>query len=82
MVMDAIMATVVDRGQAQAVIDINIEAGRNIIISHLLYNFILKPSMTASSNPFQRGSRGWCVFIHRNHAAGEANGSIMVGMFV
>jgi hypothetical protein len=38
--------------------------------------------MVASSNPFQRGSRGWGVFIHQNHGAGWGNGSIMVGMFV
>ena len=38
--------------------------------------------MAASSNPFQRGSRGWGVFIHQNHGAGGENGSIMVGMFV
>ena len=38
--------------------------------------------MAASSNPFQRGSRGWGVFIHQNHGAGGGNGSIMVGMFV
>jgi hypothetical protein len=55
---------------------------RNKLISHLLYNFILNPSMAASSNPFQRGSRGWGVFIHQNHGAGGGNSSIMVGMFV
>jgi hypothetical protein len=38
--------------------------------------------MAASSNPFQRGSQGWGVFIHQNHGAGGGNGSIMVGMFV
>jgi hypothetical protein len=36
----------------------------------------------ASSNPFRVGSRGWGTLIHQNHAAGEENGSIMVGMFV
>ena len=36
----------------------------------------------ASSNPFRVGSRGWGKLIHQNHAAGEENGSIMVGMFV
>jgi hypothetical protein len=36
----------------------------------------------ASSNPLQRGSRGCGMFIHRNHAAGGGNDSIMVGMFV
>jgi len=38
--------------------------------------------MVASSNPFQRGSRGWGVFIHQNHGTVGGNGSIMVGMFV
>jgi hypothetical protein len=38
--------------------------------------------MTASSNPFRLGSRGWGRLVHQNHAAGEENGSIMVGMFV
>ena len=38
--------------------------------------------MAASSNPFQRGSRVWGVFIHQNHGAGGENGSIMVVVFV
>ena len=38
--------------------------------------------MVASSNPLQRGSRGWCVFINQNHGAGGGNGSIMVVAFV
>ena len=37
---------------------------------------------TASSNPFCLGSRGWGTLVHQNHATGEENGSIMVGMFV
>jgi len=36
---------------------------------------LLNPSMAASSNPFQRGSQGWGVFIHGNHAARQGNGS-------
>ena len=36
----------------------------------------------ASSNPFPVGSRGWGMLDRQNHAAGGANGSIMVGMFV
>jgi hypothetical protein len=61
----------------------NLQRGsRNKLISHLLYHFIINPSTTASSNPLQRGSRGWGTLIHQNHAAGEENGSIMVGMFV
>ena len=31
--------------------------------------------MAASSNPFQRGSRGWGMFIHGNHDAGGENDS-------
>ena len=38
--------------------------------------------MAALSNPFQRGSREWGVFIHQNHGAGGGNDSIMVGRFV
>ena len=38
--------------------------------------------MAASSNPFQRGSQGWGVFIHQRHGGGGGNGSIMVGVFV
>jgi hypothetical protein len=38
--------------------------------------------MAASSNPLQRGSRGCGMLIHKNHATGGGNGSIMVGMFV
>ena len=38
--------------------------------------------MTALSNPFHVGTRGWGMLVHQNHAAGEENGSIMVGMFV
>jgi len=33
-------------------------------------------------NPFRRGTRGWGTLGQQNHAAGGANGSIMVGMFV
>ncbi len=36
----------------------------------------------ASSNPFPVGFRGWGLLDQQNHAAGGANGSIMVGMFV
>jgi hypothetical protein len=34
------------------------------------------------SNPFCVGSWGWGTLVLQNHAAGEENGSIMVGMFV
>jgi hypothetical protein len=38
--------------------------------------------MAALSNPFQKGSGGWGVFIHQNHGTGGGNGSIMVVVFV
>ena len=38
----------------------------------------------ALSNPFRIGSWGWVhsSLVHQNHATGEENSSIMVGMFV
>ena len=48
---------------------------RNKLISHLFYSFIINLSMVASANPFQRGSRGWGVFIYGNHAARWENGT-------
>ena len=56
MAMDAIAATAVNGGQA--IVDIDIEADRNKLISHFLYNFVLNPSMAALPNPFRRGFRG------------------------
>ncbi len=38
--------------------------------------------MTALSNPFRVGSRGWGTLRNKNHAAGGESSSIMVGMFV
>jgi len=43
---------------------------------------MLNPSTIALSNPFGVCSRGWGTLIHQNHAAGEENSSIMVGMLV
>jgi hypothetical protein len=80
MVMDAILATIAN-GEP-AIVGIDREASRNKLISHLIFTLILNPFTAALSNPFCRGSRGRDVFHHRNHAAGVANGSIMVGMFV
>ena len=73
MAMDTIAATVVNRGQA--IVDIDIEAGRNKLISHFLYNFALNPLIAASPNPFRRGFLGWGVFIHGNHATRRENSS-------
>jgi hypothetical protein len=78
--MDAMLATIVD-GE-QVIVGIDREASRNKLISCLIFTFMLNPLTAAMSNPFRRGSWGWGVFYHRNHAAGEAKGSIMVGMFV
>jgi hypothetical protein len=73
------LAIVADGGRAIVAI---YREGGNKLISHLLFNFILNSSTTVLSNPFRVGSRGWGTLIHQNHAAGEENGSIMVGMFV
>ena len=54
--MNTVLAIIANGGQA--FVDINIEASRNKLISHLLYIFILNPSTAASSNPLQRSSKG------------------------
>ncbi len=56
--MDAILA-IIANGE-QVIVGINREAGRNKLISHLIFTLILNPLMAALSNPFRRGSRG-CV---------------------
>jgi len=71
--MNAILVIISDGGQA--IVDMNIEAGRNKLISHLLYNFILNPLIAALSNPLQRGSQGCGMFVHQNHAARREIGS-------
>ena len=78
--MDAILAFIADGGRA--IISIYREAGRNKLISYSLYKFTLNSSTAATSNPLRRGSRGWGMFLHQNHAAGGANGFIMVVVFV
>jgi hypothetical protein len=52
--MDAILATTAKGWQA--IVDINREAGRNKLISHLIFYLILKPSMAVSAKPFHRDS--------------------------
>ena len=65
--MNAILDIVANGGQA--FIDINIlEAVRNKLVSHSLYNFILNPLTAASSNPLRRGSLGCGMCVHENHA--------------
>jgi hypothetical protein len=49
---------------------------------HLINYLILKSLKVALAEPFCRGSRGWGMFLHKNHAAGEANSFMMVEMFV
>jgi hypothetical protein len=78
--MHAVLAIIADGGRA--IVVIYREGSRNKLISPLLYNFILNPSMAALSNPFRIGSWGWGMLVHQNHGARGANGSIMVGMFV
>ncbi len=64
----------------------NVDSGQKL--ENLLSSYgtiavnLLNPLTTASSNPFRVGSRGWGTLVHQNHAAGEKNGSIMVGMYV
>ena len=78
--MDAVLAIMANGGRA--IIFIFRDADRNKLISYSLYKFILNPSTSATSSPLQRGSRGWGMFLHQNHAAGGANGSIMVVVVV
>jgi hypothetical protein len=66
--MNAVLDIIANGGQA--FIDINrLEADRNKLISHSLYNFILNPLTAASSTPLRRGSLGCGMFVHENHAA-------------
>jgi len=67
MAMDAILATIANG--RQAIVDIDREAGRNKFISCLINYFILSPLMMALADPFCRGSWGWGMFLHKNHAA-------------
>ena len=69
--MDATVATFVKGGWV--IVNIDIEASRNKLISHLLYKFILNPLMAALTSPCRRGSQGWGLFIHGNHAARREN---------
>ncbi len=71
--MDAVLAIIAKGGQA--IILIYREAGRNKLISYSLYKFILNPSTSATSNPLQRGSSGWGIFIYGNHATRRENGT-------
>jgi len=51
-------------------------------INQFLIYFNIKPFDDSLVQPLPQGSRGWGMLVHQNHAAGEENGSIMVGMFV
>jgi hypothetical protein len=78
--MNAVLAIIANGGQG--IVDIDREVGRNKFITRLIHDIILNPSMVASANPFRRGSRGWGMLARQNHAAGGANGFIVVGMSV
>ena len=78
--MNAVLAIISNGGQGIA--DIDREVGRNKLITRLIHDIILNPWMAASANPFHRGSQRWGMLAGQNHAAGGANGSIMVGMYV
>jgi hypothetical protein len=52
--MDAVLAAIAD-GE-KTIVGIDREAGRNTIISHLIFTLILNPLTVALSNPFCRGS--------------------------
>ena len=75
--MNAVLAIIADSGQG--IVDIDREVGRNKLITRLIHDIILNPLMAALANPFRRGSQGWGMLDGQNHAAGGANGSIMVG---
>ena len=55
---------------------------RNKLFSPLFIDADKTPSTEVSSNPLQRGSRGWGMFLHQNHGTGGGNDSVMMGMFV
>jgi len=67
--MNAVLAIIADGRRAIVVIDR--EAVEKKQFSHLLYNFALNPSTTASYNPFRRGFQGWGMLGQQNHAVGE-----------
>jgi hypothetical protein len=71
--MNAVLAIIANGGRA--IVVIYREARVQINYHPLVYNFILIPSMVASSNPFQRGSRRWGMFLHQNHASRGENSS-------
>ena len=79
MAIKAVLAIIADGGRGIFVI---YREGVEINLFFLSFWFCYNPSTAASSNPLQRGSRGFGMFDHQNHAAGGGNGSIMVEMFV
>jgi hypothetical protein len=73
MAMNAVLAIIANGGRAIVVIYTLREE-----INYFLLYFI----DSDKTNPLQRGSRGWGMFLHQNHGAGGGNGPVMVGMFV
>ncbi len=78
--MNAVSTIISDCGQG--IVDFDREVGRNKLITRLIHDIILNPSMAALANPFHRGSWGWGMLTGQNHATGGAKGSIMAGMYV
>jgi hypothetical protein len=78
--MDAILAIIADGGRA--IVLIYREVGRNKLFFYSLYKLILNLSTAVTSNTLLRGSQGWGMFLHQNHAAGGENSSIMVEMLL
>ncbi len=79
--MDAVLATIVAGGQAQIIL--NIEVDRNKLITTLIQWIYLNHLIAALDNIYARSHAPWAAWNHQIHAAGGASGSTtMVVMFV
>jgi len=79
--MNAVLAIIVDGGRAIVVI---YREGVEINYFSFILLILLKPfnGGPVQVQPLARRLPGCSMFVHKNHAAGAENGSIMVGMFV
>ena len=77
--MDAILATIVDGGQA---ISQTPSSCRIKLITLLFYRFNWNHATASSTNTLSASPMCWNGPIHKIHADGGENGSIMVEMFV